>query len=288
MKSNNKRIVFAISIFVLVGVLLLGLKYIPSLAKEIYPDLYGMVEQYEPELIDDRATQTAEQSESAEESNIEANSSDTDPAILLEKMVKEFEENTFTRSGWLHFAYTYESEVSNGIPLPENYLWDGWFLLNEQGDVIQHVISLNDVAGNLFQREIFKDNTFINLTTNDKMDNGGPYHLKLDLGVTKGMLWMQESGAILRQETDELDGRTAIRFSVQGTYDKPTVFGNSSQPVESIRSTVLFDQTSGAIYEMKDVYLLVDGTEELFYKVQVLTLEWDDLPEEFVQLLEDK
>ncbi len=151
-----------------------------------------------------------------------------------------------------------------------------------------HVVSYYDYAWNLNQREIYKDNTFINLSTNEKMETEGPYRLKLDGGVIKYMIEMQMEGSILTHEVSTIDGKPMINFSVWGNYDNPTVFGNSSQPVESVRMTILFDQATGAISEMEYLYKLVDGTEELFYKVQPSTLAWGDPPEELVQLLEDE
>jgi len=201
-------------------------------------------------------------------------------------MLQDFEDKTFSQTGWLHYVYYQESEVSNGVALPQNYFVDGWYLINEAGIVTQDVVSYYDDAGNLNQRGIFKDNTFINLSTKEEMDTEGPYKLKLDLGVTKYMLEMQTEGSILTHEVSTLNEKPVIKFSVIGNYDKPTVFGNSSQPVESARMSILFNQATGAISEMKYIYILVDGTEELFYRVQSSTLVWGDPPQEFIQLLE--
>jgi hypothetical protein len=188
----------------------------------------------------------------------------------------------------LHYVYYHESEVNNGVALPQNYYVDKWYLVNEAGFVSQDVGSFYDDAGNLIQRGIFKDNNFINLTTNERMKTEGPYKLKLDLGVTKSMLEMQMEGSILLQEVFVLDEKPVISFSVIGNSDKPTYFSNSSQPVKSVRMTALFDQATGAISEMESVFLLIDGTEELFYRVQISTLEWGDPPEELVQILENE
>lgn len=291
MKTEKKRKLIMIPLFslLLIGVMLLGVRLAPALANKFYPDHYDPVDPNEPHLINDMATQIAKQSGAETESvdqETAINTSTPDAAALLQSMVQDFENNTFSQSGWLHYVYYLESDVNNGATLPQNYFCDGWFLINETGNVTQHVISYNNDAGNLNQRGIYKDNTFINLTTNEKMETEGPYRLKLDGGVTKYLLEMQMEGSILTHEVSTIDEKPVIKFSIKGNYDKPTIFGNSSQPVESVRMTILFDQATGAISEMEYVYILVDGTEEVFYKVQPSTLEWGNLPQEFVQLLE--
>lgn len=266
-------------VLLFVGVMLLGVQLAPALADEFYPDHYDLVKTNEPHLINDRATETTKQPDTENESEDQesaTNTSTSDTAALLKNMVQDFENNTFSQTGWLHYVYHQESEVNNGVALPQNYFLDGWYLVNETGNVSQHVVSYYDDAGNLNQREIYKDNTFINITTNEKMETEGPCRLKLDGGVTKYMLEMQMEGSILTHEFSTIDEKTVVKFSIIGNYDKPTIFGNSSQPVESVRMTILFDQATGAISEMEYVYILVDGTEELFYKVQPSTLAWGD------------
>ena len=290
-EKNRKIIMFSLFTLLILGVMLLGLRFAPALADEKAPDHYDLVKTNEPNLVNDRTTETAKHSEAEDEPEDQkaaTNTSTHDTATLLHKMLQDYENNTFSQTGWLHYVYYQESEVNNGVALHQSYYCDGWYLVNEAGYVTQHVVSYFDDAGNLNQRGIYKDNTFINLTTNEKMETEGPYRLKLDLGVTKYMLEMQMEGSILNHEVSTLDEKPVINFSAIGNYDKPTVFGNSSQPVESVLMTILFDQAKGAISEMEYVYKLIDGTEELFYKVQPSTLAWGDLPQEFVQLLEDE
>ncbi len=290
-EKNRRILLFSLIVLLLLGIMLLGLRFAPALADEMTPDHYELVKTNEPNLINDEATETAKQPEAEDESEDQGSTTDTstpDAAALLHIMLQDFEDKTFSQTGWLHYVYYQESEVSNGVALPQNYFVDGWYLINEAGIVTQDVVSYYDDAGNLNQRGIFKDNTFINLSTKEEMDTEGPYKLKLDLGVTKYMLEMQTEGSILTHEVSTLNEKPVIKFSVIGNYDKPTIFGNSSQPVESVRMTILFDQATGAISEMEYIYKLVDGTEELFYKVQPSTLARGDLPQEFVQLFENE
>ena len=289
--TNRKFIMISLLVILLFGVMVFGIRLVPALADEWTHDFEDLIKTNEPRLINDQATQRAEQPDAENDSeNQEStlNTSTPDPAATLQTMVQDFENNTFSHAGWLHYVYYHESEVNNGVALPQNYYVDGWYLVNEAGFVSQDVVSYYDDAGNLNQRGIFTNNTLINLTTKEEMETEGPYKLKLDLSVTKTMLEMQMAGSILIHEDTTIDDKSVDNFSVIGNYDKPTNLSNSSQPVKSVRLTVLFDQATGAISEMESVFILIDGTEELFYRVQISTLDWGNLPQEFIQLLEGK
>lgn len=286
-EKNQRILLLSLIVLLLLGILLLGLRFAPALADEMTPDHYDLVETNESNLINDEVTEITKQPEAEDESKDQGsitNTSTPDAAALLHITLQDFEDKYFSQTGWLHYVYYQESEVSNGVALPQNHFVDGWYLINEAGFVAQDVVSYYDDAGNLNQRGIFKDNTFINLSNKEEMETEGPYKLKLDLGVTKYMLEMQTEGSILTHEVSTLDEKPVIKFSVIGNYDKPTIFGNSSRPVESVSMTILFDQATGAISEMEYIYKLVDGTEELFYKVEPSILARGDLPQEFVQL----
>jgi len=290
-ENNRKFILISMLVVLLFGIMILGVRFAPALADGITHDHEDIVKMNAPRLINDRATETARQPDTVnelvdQESTI--NISTPDAATLLQTMVQDFENKTFSHTGWLHKVYYQESEVNNGVALPQNYSVDGWYLVNEAGFVTQNVVSKYDDAGNLISRGIYKDNTLINLSTKEEMETEGPYRLKLDGGVTKSMLETHMEGSILIYEDTTIDEKPVNKFSVIGNYDKPTHFSNSSQPVKSVRMTAIFDQVTGDLYEMECVFILIDGTEELFYRVQILTLEWGDLPKEFIQLLEGK
>ena len=213
-ENNQKLLMISLITLLLVGVILLGVRFVPAVAAEILPNHYALVSTNEPHLINDNATEIAILPD------VEYESGDQDPAALLKSMVRDFENNMFSQPGWLHYVYYQESEVSNGVALPQNYFVDGWYLINEAGIVTQDVVSYYDDDGNLNQRGIFKDNTFINLSTKEEIETEGPYKLKLDLGVTKYMLEMETEGSILTHEVTTLDENPVIIFSVLGNYPK--------------------------------------------------------------------
>jgi hypothetical protein len=290
-QNNRKQIVIALIAFLLVSAILLGIGSIPAVADVIYPNPYAQVQTIEPHLINNRATQMANQTEAEHSSN------NHDPATIvtppdtpssLQSMVQGFENKTFTQTGWLHYVYHLESEVDNGVALPQNYYCDGWYFVGEKGNVEKHIIGYLDESGNLNQQEIFKNNTFTNLTTNEKMEADSSYRLRIDFGVTKYASEMEMEGAILTRDVCSIDNEPVVKFTLTGNFDKPTIIGNSSQPVKSVRMTTVVDESTGAVSEVEYVYILIDGTEELFYRIQTKTIEWDDLPNEFVQIMKDK
>lgn len=289
--ANRKFILISLLVIIIFGIMLFGIRLMPALAEEWTNNFDELIKTAQPRLINDQATQEADQSgteNAPDHQDSTSNTSSPDPAVSLQTMVQDFETNTFSQAGWLHYVYYQESEVPNGVTLPQNYTVDGWYLVDEAGYVSQEVGSYYDDTGNLILRGIFIDNTFINLNTKEEIKTEGPYKLKLDLGLITSMLEMQMKGSILTQEFITLSEKPMVKFSLTGNYDNPANFSNSSQPVKSVRVTALFDQTTGAISEYESVFILLDGTEELFSRVQISTLEWGNLPQEFIQLLEGK
>lgn len=287
--TNRKFIMISLLVILVFGVMVFGIRLVSAFADEWTHDFDDLIKTNEPRLINDQATQTAEQPDAENDSEYQEstpNTSKPDPAVTLKTLLQNFENSTFSQAGWLHYVYYQESEVPNGVDLPQNYFFDGWYLIDEAGFVSQEVGSYYDDAGNLNQRGIFTDNTFINLTTNYRMETEGPYKLKLDGGVIKSILETYLLGSILIHEEITLEGKTVNEFSVLGNHQEPIYLSNSSQPVKSVRLSAIFDQETGALSETECVFILIDGTEELFYRVQISTLEWGDLPQEFIQLLE--
>ena len=292
MKTDSNRKFALISLFVvlLFGVILYGVRWLPALADIGNHDFDELIQTNQPRLINDQATQTAEQAGLENDPEDQESTSKTpapDPATVLQAMLQDFENNTFSQTGWLHYVYYHESEVDNGVALPKNYTADAWYLVDGAGYVSQDIGTFHDDAGNWINQGIFKDNIFINLITDERMEIEGPYKLKLDGGIIKSMLETQMVGSILTQENVTVDGKPLIRFSVLGNHENPIHLGNSSQPVKSVRLTILFDQGTGAISETEFVSILIDGTEELFYRTQIMVLEREDPPQELAQYLED-
>ena len=217
----------------------------------------------------------------------------SDPVILLERMLKNFEESIYTQTGWLHYKYTYESDLENGIVFPDDsimpkeYVWESWYLVNEEGIVIESVTSLIDLEGSIIQQAVFANGTEYNLTFNINHTNLEDYPLLLDLGVARMMLQGYENGLPLSSETDEIDGRAVIRFILNQQYDDLNYISGSSQPVQAANMELVLDQNSGEILESKTVFILEDNTQELLQRQYDFTIEWAELPQELGQLIED-
>lgn len=84
-----------------------------------------------------------------------------------------------------------------------------------------------------------------------------------------------------------LNGKNIDKFSVIGNYDRPVVIGNLKVPVKGVRMTMIFDSDLAAISQVEDIYLLENGSERLFYKVDLITLQHEELPIDLATLLED-
>ncbi len=97
-EKNRKILMFSLFGLLLLGIMLLGLRFAPALADEMTPDHYDLVKTNEPNLINDEATETAKQPEAEDESEDQGSTTNTstpDAAALLHIMLQDFEDKTF-------------------------------------------------------------------------------------------------------------------------------------------------------------------------------------------------
>ena len=273
---NRKRnfMVF-ITLFVTVVFLLTGCKSISS----IQEPLSEPITEIDPQMV---------------EPTEEVIPSIPDPATLLNKMVHDFEEQTFTQSGWLHYKCAYKSDLENenvlpdGSLMPNEYVWESWYLVNENGYVTESVTSFLDTEGNIIQQFIFTNGTEYNLTFNNSYDTQSEqFKLSLEFNLAKMMLDEYDRGLTLSASVDDIDGRSVIRFSSGHRYDVLNYISESSQPVQRTNKELILDRTSGQLLESKTFFILEDGTEELSQHQYDCTIDWVELPEELEQLIEN-
>jgi len=143
----------------------------------------------------------------------------------------------FAQSGWLHFVYSYESDLENGIVLPDyslmpkEYIVDGWYHINEDGKVFEHISTYGDGEGEVYQGSVFTNHSTISWPFFSQHEDE-PYTLSLNLGLAQRILDGYERGLALSAEADEMDGRAVVRFLRHHRYDVLNYISNSSQQVQ--------------------------------------------------------
>jgi hypothetical protein len=290
MKKPNKLPASGIILIPVFLILLAGGFFYSSRAKAISPNLFGTAEAGQPKLV------TATPAGSSAVANPEENTAGAVPPAEVaespeesiadaEDRVQNWEKTVFAQPGWLHFVYSMASAVENGVLLPDGASMpaqsqtDGWYHIDEQGRVDQHLITLQDASGALLQQEVFKGDTMLNRTTGEKLSGVEPYPLKLDLGMGSDIRAMQAAGGLAQHQDALVAGQAVDDYSVTGIYDQAVTLSNSPAPVKSIRLALALAKADGALVRTQTIFQLEDGTEVLFAEVHLLSLERAELPD---------
>ena len=122
MKIKDKRQVIKLLLFALLiaGVMLLVTQFKSAFADNSHLNLYDFVETNEPYLIT-QITNHPDLENEPENQEPAINTSTVDAPALLQSLLQDFEDHALSQSGWLHFVYYLESEVNNGVTLPQNF-----------------------------------------------------------------------------------------------------------------------------------------------------------------------
>lgn len=222
------------------------------------------------------------------------NNSISNPAIQLETLVRDYEETFLNTSGWLHFSYTHNSDYETGIGFPDdsiapsNFHWDGWFNLNEEGEVLESIITYETESGKAFLIEANTGKVKATWPWNERFENVEPDSFYLDLGISSFMLesYENELPFNLSVEKDEIRGQSVFRFINEQRYQDLHYIGDSSQPVQCVRTIALLDADTGALVDLQTIFILENGNEEVSRHISNLLTKWDELPEEKAEFLE--
>lgn len=150
------------------------------------------------------------------------------------------------KEGWLHLVYQIDSEVGNGIVLPDGSLMsssqieDGWYYINENGLVEKDVVTIKDLNGNILQQSAFNGKTGINFTFGFRDDRLVPYEIKLDRGFLQILLETESLGIPIYYQDIQHKDKPGKEFSFAEIYYEPVQFGIEQEFVESAHFLVCF------------------------------------------------
>jgi hypothetical protein len=181
---------------------------------------------------------------------------------------------------WLHLVYQINSEVDNGVilpdgrPMPSSYIEDGWYYLNKDGLVEKSVVTLKDEIGNTLQQAVFSGSVETNLTFGFKTENLVPYELKLDRGFLQYVEDAEELKISIKNQDVKYKNKPHKEFSFAEIYEQPTQFnGENQEPVESASVVGLFSSETNEMTLYRKVWKYSNGQEALFEECELLLAE---------------
>lgn len=214
------------------------------------------------------------------------------PSQLVEKLVASWNERNLIKGQWIHTVYQVTSEVDSGVILPDNslmarsYLEEGWYFIWEDGLVIQDVVFIKDLKGNILQQSAFKDGVGVNFTfgTRDLFD---PYYWKVDRGVLQFLLDAENVGTTtMSREFEDINGRY-FEVYYNEVFSEPLAMNSVERKVESVSISAVFNRNDGTMLSYSNVWNMVDGGKVLFEKNELVMIEYvKEVSSEIAEILE--
>jgi len=213
---------------------------------------------------------------------------------IVNESTKKWQEK-IKKEEWLHLVYQINSEVNNGVilpngePMPSSYNEDGWYYVNKNGLIEKSVLSLKDEAGNVLQQTVFTEGVEINLTFGFKAENLAPYELKLDRGFLQYIDDAERLKIPIKNKDVKYKNKPYKEFSFTEVYDQPIQFnGDDKEPVKSASVLGLFASETDEMTSYRKTWEYSNGQKVLFEEWKLVLVEsMPDAPLDIVAILEN-
>lgn len=205
-----------------------------------------------------------------------------------------WEENLLKGGNWIHLLYQINSEVNNGVvlpdgkPMPSSYLEEGWYFIDENGYVEKNLVILKDESGFVYQQAAFLNNTEYNLTFKERTDNVEPYKLKLDRGFIQYLLDVNELKIPVEYKDITVDNKSYKEISFKEIYESPIQENQIGKQIKSAEIIAHFDNQTNEMTMYRKIYKFVDGESVLFEECNLLLAEvMPNAPSSVLNILEN-
>lgn len=202
--------------------------------------------------------------------------SDQESASLagdLVAMVARWTDPLIGKPGWIHVReevlqdHLELGSLPDGSPIPSDYVFESWYLLDDGGFVVAGVSRMTDSNGEEIQTSVYENSAWTNLTFGFTSVEG-PFKPNLDHGLT---LDLTSPGRITSFDEREIlaDGAPAREVATFESFSAPSKFEGFPGAITRITKRAVFDRESGALKTYETV-LRSEGGEEL--RVSLVTV----------------
>lgn len=191
---------------------------------------------------------------------------------LLSKEIQDLflaKEQELLKPGWFHIVYktSFRKDVdrgflTDGVPFPNEYIIEDWYLLDEESYVIKAVTFMRDLDENILQKSVFFDGTWMNTTLNDNMVTGAFKPL-----IDGGYMTMVLASDTALEKIDPSDINSNQDLTV---YE---IRAASPDGSSEIFATRLYFDSNGNFVKAVSVLVYKDGTEVVDSETEYLLTE---------------
>lgn len=181
--------------------------------------------------------------------------------------------------GWVHIASKTESFFSlsdtlpDGSPIPTEWRDDTWYLMDENGYVMEAVGFQDTGSPKTFQVTKFKDGIWTNITLGTTFDIGEKTY---DPRMESGFLADAEKYRdimVLESETSMLGDEQVNVFSLTGRNVKPVEMAKSGHWIMGTSTKFYFSLKTGLLLQIEQYDIAPDGQYQLTRRITTIVVE---------------
>lgn len=203
-----------------------------------------------------------------------------------ENLSDDWKRKMTEQSGWLHIIVHYvqndePSTMPNGIIIPNDYISDSWYLLDENQTTTTMLDIMRDKNGNIIQFGTFQDGILFNSALESAFEVSEP---PTDFAVSTPAT----QNNVVNQEIITQDGREVLITTVREKFSPVILDDLDGALASGIITQDTIDAKTGEPIRTIQTTLLADGTERLLGKSEYVLIERPTtLPQELRDLLEE-
>ncbi len=223
-----------------------------------------------------------------------ASGSDLCPAETLGRITSFISASTtplIVPGGWVHLKEEVDRDdldvgtFPDGRPIPEDYVFDHWYLIGADGLAVKSVAVMYDLAGEVIQLSTFDGRTWENPTFGLRYA-GEPFPLGLDYGIGTGIRDGRFPGC--GYTTGTRSGNPTVEISIWEDFPGGLALVGHPERVSRGTHRAVFDAQTSALLSFEIVFTSQNGRERVVSITTILQVERVDRPpDEMLALLEE-
>jgi hypothetical protein len=194
----------------------------------------------------------------------------------LVTQISQWTESLLSSPGWLYVkervlqANMELGVLPDGKPVPEDYIFESWYLLDSNGFVVSGISRMLDMHGYAIQTSIYENYAWTNLTY-DFTSPSESFKPNLDHGLS---LDIGSVGTDRITSFDEREivfyGKPALEVTTHEVFVSPVSLGGIEVKIERIIKRAVLDRDSGALVSYETIYRTENGNEVRISLVTIL------------------
>jgi hypothetical protein len=220
---------------------------------------------------------------------------DAEKAAEITSLISRWTQPLIYNQGWLHVKEQVDQDdlglgnLPNGVPIPQDYISESWYLLDSSGVVVAAVSIISDLEGREVQKSLFEEGAWRNLTFDFKSPEES-FTPKLDHGVSRDIASVGSSGITSFDSREATaSGRPVLEVTTSEEFEPSTKFEGFPSEVSVVLKRAVFDRSTGELISYETVLRTIDGQDKVVSRVTLLVVERvEAAPEQVLSLFKEE